>query len=430
MQSIFTRTYIAIALLMVAAFMLTVQFTDSTPSQRDWNEFVSAAQSHLKPLQDALLQTTIEDWQDLLLQHNTSATVKLSLRHSDSLTKLISRPEEVEFAMSAMTAESWWVIEKIPGFEYFLLAEEIPDLEHSIWSRLWVERYIPIISVFLALGIGIGHLAQRISRPVLALSSVAKRFGSGDLNVRAELDAPEPINELARDFNRMADQLDQIIQDQQVMIGAIPHELRLPLSRMRFALDLAQQAKNESERQRHLQRLDRSVNELAKAVEDIIFLTRTGYADKISMEVFDLMDVLHDLEREILPTGKQQLFDIHIEHLAVKGNAALLSRALRNLISNAQRHARQQIRISLEHNNTMIYIRVDDDGSGVPAEQREALFIPFMRLDHSRDRRTGGIGLGLSIVALVMRKHGGQVKINDSPLGGSRFELSWPGAMS
>jgi signal transduction histidine kinase len=261
----------------------------------------------------------------------------------------------------------------------------------------------------------------------MALTRVAKRFGSGDWSARARLDAPSPINELAQEFNRMAEHLDRIIEDQQVMIGAIPHELRLPLSRMQFALDLARNTDNPDEQRRHLVRLDRYVNELAAAAEDIIFLTRTGHADSLKIEDFDLLPLLQDMqESSTTGPGRQLSFELPQSPLLVNANPALIRRAVVNLISNALRHAERQVIVSASGANNSAVICVDDDGPGIPADKHDDLFIPFMRLDASRDRRTGGVGLGLSIVALIMRKHAGEVRVSTSPLGGSRFELRWP----
>ncbi|MCB1718107.1 MAG: HAMP domain-containing protein [Candidatus Competibacteraceae bacterium] len=429
MQSIFTRTYIAIAMLMVAAFMLTVRLTDSTPDSDAWGLFVKSAQSELARLQTQLLKVNQEDWAEVITQFVPKDALHISLHRWDNPADAPSNTAaaRTDFAVAAIDERPWWLLQRMPDSHYFLLIEEVPEANPFIWSSPLFERYVPIISVFLALGIGISHLARRVSLPVLALARVAKRFGSGDWSARAPLDAPPPINELAQEFNRMAVQLDQIIQDQQVMIGAIPHELRLPLSRMRFALDLARETQDAAERQRHLTRLDRYVNELAAAVEDIIFLTRTGRSDALKIESFDLLPLLHNLQAALpVNASRKLLFELPLQPLRVNANPPLIRRAVANLISNALRHANSQVVVSATCNSTHALIRVDDDGAGIPDDKRSELFTPFQRLDDSRDRRTGGVGLGLSIVALIMRKHNGQVDVSTSPLGGSRFELRWP----
>ena len=427
MASIFTRTYIAIALLMVAAFMLTVRLTDSAPNSDAWIHFVQAAQAELNRLQTQLQIMDSEQWDRYASEFMPSSPMKISLRRwYDSPDAQADSEPPPDFMVSSVDVEPWWVLQKMPASEYYLMAEALPN--RSFGLDPWAERYIPIISVFLALGIGIAHLARRISRPVLELTDVAKRFGGGDLSVRARIAAPAPINELAHEFNRMANQLDQIIQDQQVMIGAIPHELRLPLSRMRFALDLARDTKDVAERERHLGRLDRYVNELAHAVEDIIFLTRTSRAESISLESFDLIAALREIQSNYSAGSKKLQFGVPSGRLIVTANPALIKRALGNLISNALRHAHSEVVVHTLTEDHHVVIRVEDDGSGIPFEKRSELFTPFMRLDDSRDRRTGGVGLGLAIVALIMRKHNGHVEVLESTLGGACFELRWPAA--
>ncbi len=103
-----------------------------------------------------------------------------------------------------------------------------------------------------------------------------------------------------------------------------------------------------------------------------------------------------------------------------------LKRALSNLLRNASRYAEHNIDIRLGWNDNVASLIVDDDGPGIPEQEREHVFQPFVRLDTSRDRRTGGYGLGLAIVSRIMQWHNGEVKLSQSPQGGARFELRWP----
>jgi two-component system sensor histidine kinase RstB len=107
-------------------------------------------------------------------------------------------------------------------------------------------------------------------------------------------------------------------------------------------------------------------------------------------------------------------------------DARLLPYAVRNGLRNAARHAHGRIALSAWREDADVLVAVDDDGEGIPPPQREAVFQPFRRLDRSRDRASGGFGLGLAIVARVMQQHGGQASVGDSPLGGARLLLRWP----
>lgn len=429
MQSIFTRTYVAIALLIVAAFMLTVQFTNNRqPVENSWESFVSKAQIKVRETLIVLAANDENEWPEIVQQAQRNVSFDLSLRRWARLPSPFNAGAEfaVDFAVANSEQNPWWLFLHVPNSPWYLLAtKKVVTPKPSFYMTLF-DRYIPVISVFLVLGIGIAHLSYRISKPVVALTNVAKRFGNGDLSARAHFAAPPPINDLAQEFNRMADHLNSTIQDQRVMIGAIPHELRMPLSRMRFALDIAQNSDDSDNVRRYLKRLDRYIDELGMAVEDIIFLTKTGPDDAIIIDRFDVSDFLCDIETGYSKTQRTLSVELPEKSITVDANLALMKRALNNLISNALRYCQQQVRIHMACDLQQVSIFVDDDGTGIPFAQRTAVFAPFMRIDPSRDRRTGGVGLGLAIVDLIMRKHQGTVSIEDSELGGACFKISWP----
>jgi signal transduction histidine kinase len=102
-----------------------------------------------------------------------------------------------------------------------------------------------------------------------------------------------------------------------------------------------------------------------------------------------------------------------------------LSRAVANVLRNAVRYAKTRVQLSIEKSGDRTVIRVDDDGPGVPPEQRSRLFEPFTRIENSRERESGGVGLGLAIVKSVAEWHGGEARISDSPLGGARVSITW-----
>ncbi len=104
----------------------------------------------------------------------------------------------------------------------------------------------------------------------------------------------------------------------------------------------------------------------------------------------------------------------------------LMSRAINNLIRNGLRYAKNQLKISLEISNKQVNLLVEDDGPGIPEQSREQIFQPFTRLDTSRDRQSGGYGLGLAITQKILQQHGGQINVEESRLGGAKFQLIWP----
>ena len=150
------------------------------------------------------------------------------------------------------------------------------------------------------------------------------------------------------------------------------------------------------------QRLELVETSLPEMVEDVVDKTKTLYPS-----IAFRCDGAYSIEKVLV-------------------DSRLFNRSITNLVRNAACFARSTVSVSVEKTSERFHIHVDDDGPGVPIEQRERIFEPFTRLDPSRSRDSGGSGLGLAIVRGISERHGGTVKVSDSPIGGARFTLSWP----
>lgn len=308
--------------------------------------------------------------------------------------------------------------------------------------------------------------AWSLQRRVTHLSRVTERFGKGDLSVRADDRKGKGVGRLNQDFNRMAAQIQQLIESHKHLTNAVSHELRTPISRIRFELDFASSLNDPRQVQASLDSIAEDTQELEKLVNELLSYARFERSSlELEMECLPLVLWLRDwfddfsnLNQSLvdhlnislkLPSSEQEnLYDIGlnktgINHVGdnqpgfdktVEFNADALVRVLENLVLNARRYARHSVQISLQWSGQWSsgepqgwpVIHVDDDGPGIPADKREALLQPFARMDASRSRDTGGFGLGLAIVHQIMQRHGGRVDISDSPLGGARFSIRWP----
>jgi len=141
----------------------------------------------------------------------------------------------------------------------------------------------------------------------------------------------------------------------------------------------------------------------------------------------DLDDIVDAAVGSLETHGAVRIDASGVAPVQLSGDAALLERAVRNLVQNALRHARQEVRVSVSADGgDLAVLTVDDDGPGVPEERRDDVFGRFVRLDDSRDRDLGGVGLGLAIVSEITRAHRGRVHVGDSPTGGARFVVELP----
>ncbi|BAX57269.1 ATP-binding protein [Burkholderia stabilis] len=269
-------------------------------------------------------------------------------------------------------------------------------------------------------------------RDLRKLQEAARAFGAGTLSTRVKLSGKSNIDELSQQFNDMAERIEASIKQQRDMMHGISHELKTPLARLEFGLALLAEP-DETERMRaRRDALQRDVRELDELVTELLTIGRLeqGASQLAPMEV--VVDALID---SVAGNVANDLADLGIAlDVSTLGAPAthvcdpkLVARALLNLIRNGARYASRRVLLAAagERSGALV-LSVDDDGPGIPAAERARVFEPFQRLDSSRDRQTGGFGLGLAIVRRVALVHGGDVRLEDSPLGGARFVITLP----
>ncbi|GAA0905310.1 two-component system sensor histidine kinase BprS [Rothia nasimurium] len=268
-------------------------------------------------------------------------------------------------------------------------------------------------------------------RDLEILREAAQRFGDGELHVRSGLPARSSVAPLATRFDSMASRIQTLVSTQSEMINAISHELRTPIARFGFALALLKSSDDEDERRRYIDMMSEDIGELDQLVSELLSYGALGQPgrepERCKVNVTEFIDsVTGSLALEM------ELRDIHCHVSVFPADAVaqfdpkLTARALMNLIRNAMRYGRSHIDITATMERGILVIRVDDDGIGIPAADRKSIFEPFHRLDRSRDRSTGGFGLGLAIVRRAITSQGGHVDVGDSPTGGARFTLHLP----
>jgi two-component system, OmpR family, osmolarity sensor histidine kinase EnvZ len=206
------------------------------------------------------------------------------------------------------------------------------------------------------------------------------------------------------------------IQQRTEMLAGVSHDLRTPLTRMKLQLAMMGQAPAIEDLKRDVDDMERMVNAY------LAFARGEGTEQPTEVDIVAAVsDVVAGARREGARIGLATADD----SLMVPLRRDAFRRALTNIVANAQRHA-GRIDVTLNRRRGRVEIMVDDDGPGVPADMREDVFKPFFRLDPSRNAETGGIGLGLTIARDILRGHGGDLTLGDSPLGGLRAVLQLP----
>jgi two-component system sensor histidine kinase CpxA len=284
-------------------------------------------------------------------------------------------------------------------------------------------------------------LAQHLSAPIRRIQAGARTLASekldlrvGDLRVSAGLEGrKDELAVLARDFDAMADQLRAKRSGVTQLLRDISHELRSPLARMRVAVGLARQPTADLTRQ--LDRLEREIERLDSLISQVLKLARLhGNDAPFEREAVAIDDVIEEVVRDANFEGAVKNCQVRLEGTAdatLQGNRELLSSAIENVLRNAIRYSPNgaPVEVSIERPDTSdVSILIRDRGPGVPANELERIFEPFYRVAESRDRDSGGEGIGLAITSQVMKTHGGSATATNHESGGLVVKLTLPRA--
>nr|WP_254305509.1 ATP-binding protein [Sphingopyxis sp. BSNA05] len=241
-------------------------------------------------------------------------------------------------------------------------------------------------------------LGRYISRPLKSLTATAQSFRPGT-TAALEEQGPPDTRELIRAFNDMSGRVTRMIEEKDVMLGAIGHDLRTPLAALRVRVE---NVEDEGERERMVA----GIEDMNNMLEDILSLARLGRSAEQSDPV-DIRSLIETVVDEFSDLGRDVRYQRGEKQIAAV-RETLVRRALRNLVGNATLYG-TVADISVEKSGSSLLIHVDDDGPGIPEERIDAMFEPFLRGDASRNRATGGSGLGLTLARAIARDHGGDI---------------------
>jgi len=268
-------------------------------------------------------------------------------------------------------------------------------------------------------------------RDLERLKGTAERFGKGQLGERTKISSRSNIGSLANVFDTMAGDIESLLNQQRDLLNAVSHELRTPLTRLDFGLALALSDDMPAASRERLQGLVAHIRELDELVLELLSYSRlqnpARLPEQVDVSLDEFVDsVLGSVDEEL--ESPDIVIDVRLHGQLERFilDPRLTARALQNLLRNAMRYCEKRIQVSVQVVAQGCEIWVDDDGIGIPDDEVERIFEPFYRLDRSRDRATGGFGLGLAISRRALEAQGGTLTVEASPLGGARFRLWLP----
>ena len=271
-------------------------------------------------------------------------------------------------------------------------------------------------------------LVGRTLRPVEAIRAEVAAIGGGELHRRA----PRPqtgdeIDLLAQTMNQMLDRLEDAVQRQQRLVADASHELRTPLTRIRAEVEVELARGVHPDHVALLESVLDETTALQRLVDDLLHLARSDAgATRLRRQQLDLDDIVLREARRLRENGRVAVDSSGVSAANISGDPEQLGRAVRNLTTNAERHAASTVSLKLTERDGRARLVVGNDGPPIDVHQRERIFERFTRLDDARVRDTGGAGLGLAITRDIIERHGGEVHVDPGRELGTAFVVDLP----
>jgi two-component system osmolarity sensor histidine kinase EnvZ len=428
-RSLLGRTAITIALTLLAFVTIStaasVYFIYNPMAKRHADDFAAIIVAAAHSLQDLPVEMHAELKNRLLADHG----LIVAEQPFESL-EITSDLPFYPFFHEALDEQAGADLRIVEPADSPIIWVDVPA--HGKIFRLGFDRERLGINppVVLILAVGVGALltliasllvVRRVVSPLNQLSDAVKKLSRGGNPPRIPEEGPEEIISLAKAFNRMSSDLQQLAENRTVMIAGISHDLRTPLTRLGLAVEMLDQDSNRQLIARIRHNLD-TMNSLIRQ-----FLQFSQGIEGETPVQLDLWQMVESLAADLKLDGSQIVLHRKDPPCVYFADAAALERVLANLLKNAAQHGMGRlIDVSLHCNDEEVVIEIGDRGPGIPPEEVEAVFRPFHRLGSARTQFSGGSGLGLAIANQLAQKHGWKIELLPRDGGGTRAKLSLP----
>lgn len=265
------------------------------------------------------------------------------------------------------------------------------------------------------IGISVAAACQ-LSRPIRMFNEAVRRFGNDPRAAALPVAGPSELRETVHAFNAMQAKIQAFVSDRTAMLAAISHDLRTPLTKMRLRGEFIEDADQRA-------RLFRDVDDMQAMVDSALAFFRDDLQDE-EATAFDFPELLRTIADDYADQGHQVAYH-GVDHFAHRGRPFALKRAFTNLVDNAVKYGRSP-ELELRCRGALVEVAVRDSGPGIPTTAFESVFAPFHRLERSRNRATGGVGLGLTSARSVIQGHGGTISLHNRDGGGLEVRVILP----
>lgn len=317
--------------------------------------------------------------------------------------------------------------QRIPATRLVLALGPLPAQQQarSLEALAISAAYYALVAIIVLLWI------RPFYRDLSILRRAAAVFGKEDFSARVDLPPKSSILPVAQSFNAMAERIEYLVAAHRELTNAVSHELRTPLARFKFSLEILARTPDGEKKQEYIDNMKSDVGELEGLIDEMLSYARLS-EQNLLMNLVEI-DVRHWLLAELATYANEEVrvactFAIQPSMADYRSslNPELMARAIHNIIRNGLRYAKDIINVHAQLNETSICIRICDDGPGIPLAMHAQIFEPFSRLETSRDKASGGYGLGLAIAARILQRHQGRISVTNSEPCGVCFVLEWP----
>lgn len=452
MKTLYLRIYITIVAVLLL-FALSAGWVahqrveeEKTAAKNAWSERASAwadlLQNSLPPntAPEEEQRQALLDWSErlklpLALDNEHGERIATSKRFTKRMEAAQGQDSLTTLSLEFADGRKLWIIRGKPSDQELLNAPDArrqrgaaspaPLPPTAWWGHL--NPFTPsggtgliaaLMVLFVAVALGAFPVVRQLTKRLERLKYGVEKFGEGQLHERINDVGKDEIAAVARSFNQAAERIESLIRANRSLLANASHEFRSPLARLKMAVSLLGNALPDQV-QALKKEIDRDIQELDALVEEVLMASRLDAQAPISMESVELLGLAAEEASRVGANADG-------EPVIIQANERFIRRAMRNLLENAHRYGLgHPIDITIQPNQDMVHIIVDDQGLGVPTDQRERIFEAFYRMPGHAET-AGGVGLGLSLVRQIAKRHHGRVYCTDRPGGGSRFVLQLP----
>jgi two-component system osmolarity sensor histidine kinase EnvZ len=293
------------------------------------------------------------------------------------------------------------------GYFKFLIPKDRLSSSSARIFGLWIT-----VPAFVMIIISLIFLKNQ-TRPITALAKAAEKFGKGEEIDEFKPSGASEIRQAGLEFDRMRKRILRHLNQRSEMLSGISHDLRTPLTRMKLQTAFIKDNDISS-------KLVDDINEMEKMLNEYLQFTSSTYLEKV--ELFNLSELLEEIIKKY---NNQNISKNITERVYYNGRKNLIRRCINNLIDNALKYG-ENINIELSKKNTNIFIKIEDDGPGIPENEYDNVFKPFYKIDKGRSESKSSVGLGLSIASDILQSHGGNIKLEKSKLNGLEVRIFLP----